>query len=246
MFKPETVSRKAWVVYVNYMILALLSGNQSTKCEGFRHNMKLALNDSRIFLEPHQIHLQTLVLLAVHGEDYAFPNLSWMLVGHACRQAEALGLHLPGGLEYEARQRRLSLFWMLFAIDKSCALAFGRPCFLLSATYADVPLPDLAYLTQFQPRDKGQCSAGGQVKSKVFRAHMFLARIELAKLIGRGFDLLNHSLMGQREDQLNADLREWHIRVNKMRGFYAPSYIDMLITLGFKGDPEQGKSLVGC
>lgn len=214
IFKPEGVSRKAWIVYINYMILAMLSEDQSTEAKGFRHNVKLALNDSKIFLEPHVVHLQTLILLAIHGEDYASPSLSWMLVGHACRQAEALGLHLSNGSDSETHQRRLSLFWMLFAVDKSCSLAFGRPCFLPSTTYAKVALPDLGHLTRFQPRSD---SADGRAKSSIFGAHMFLARMELARLEGDVLHLVNSEVLGTSRNQLRADLTEWHTRTNQVR-----------------------------
>ncbi|UZP44951.1 hypothetical protein NXS19_012763 [Fusarium pseudograminearum] len=213
IFKPEGVSRKAWIVYINYMILAMLSEDQSTQAKGFRHNVKLALNDSNIFLEPHLVHLQTLILLAIHGEDYASPSLSWMLVGHACRQAEALGLHLSNGSDFETHQRRLSLFWMLFAVDKSCSLAFGRQCFLPSTTYAKVALPDLGHLTRFQPRSD---SADRPPKSSIFGAHMFLARMELARLEGAVLHLVNSEVLGTSRNQLRADLTEWHTRTNQV------------------------------
>jgi hypothetical protein len=199
------------------MILAMLSEDQSTAAKGFRHNVKLALNDSRIFLEPHQVHLQTLILLAIHGEDYASPSLVWMLVGHACRQAEALGLHLSDDSDFETHQRRVSLFWMLFSVDKSCSLAFGRPCFLPPTTYAKVPLPDLGHLTRFQPRSDPGGGTNGQGESSVFGAHMFLTRMELSKLTGDVLDVSNIEAVRSNKDQLKADLTKWRSRTNQVR-----------------------------
>ncbi|KAM0249256.1 hypothetical protein ACHAP5_002908 [Fusarium lateritium] len=215
IFAPETVSRKAWVVYVNNMILAMLSDNETTKAQNFRQNMKLALNDSSIFLEPHESHLQALILLAIHGEDYSSPNLSWMLVGHACRQAEALGLQAFTNVDYETRQRRLSLFWLLFAVDKSCSLAFGRPCFLPSDAYSHVPLPDLGYLAKFEPRSDVAESGGSKRLPSMFGAHMFLARMELAKLTGGSYALSHRDEMAGKKGLLTAKLDEWHARTNK-------------------------------
>ncbi|KAF4960809.1 hypothetical protein FSARC_10361 [Fusarium sarcochroum] len=219
LFKPETVTRKAWVVYVNYMIVALLSGHEtdeSAKAEKYRHNMQLALNDSRIFLEPHEINLQALILLAIHGEDYASPNLSWMLVGHACRQAEALGLHAPTHPDYETRQRSLSLFWLLFAVDKSCSLAFGRSCFLPSTIYAQVPLPDSNYLTRFQPHSELGENTQANDKTSLFGAHLFLARMEFAKLTGSLLELLGPGYSLVTQEQLSAQLGVWFSRTNKL------------------------------
>ncbi|KAF5551851.1 fungal specific transcription factor domain-containing protein [Fusarium mexicanum] len=212
IFRPETVSKKAWVVYINYMIVAMLAHNEAVRAQKYRDNMKLALNDSRIFLEPQEVNLQALIMLAIHGEDYASPNQSWMLVGHACRQAEALRLHSPTEPEYKKRQRKLSLFWLLFAVDKSCALAFGRPCSLPSARYSHVPLPDLRYLTKFQPHIDSP-DAERRAQKLVFGGHMFLARIELAQMIGASLDSRH---IPETEDSLRKRLGDWFARTNKI------------------------------
>ncbi|KAF5557172.1 transcriptional regulatory [Fusarium phyllophilum] len=212
IFRPETVSKKAWVVYINYMILTMLAHNEFSRAQKYRNNMKLALDDSRIFLEPHEVNLQALIMLAIHGEDYASPNQSWMLVGHACRQAEALRLHAPSEPDHETGQRKFSLFWLLFAVDKSCALAFGRPCSLPSATYSHVPLPDLRYLTKFQPRNDSP-DADERAERSLFGCHMFLARIELAQMIGVSLDPRHTP---EPEDDLRERLGEWYTRTNKI------------------------------
>lgn len=100
------------------------------------------------------INVQALALLSIHGEDFAAPNVSSMLLAHACRQAEALGLHVRGAEgNFDDSQHRLCLFWMLFTLDKSCALAFGRPTFLPLALYRHVPLPDEQFTLNFRPHD---------------------------------------------------------------------------------------------
>lgn len=92
---------------------------------------------------------------ACHGEDdFASPNLSWMLVGQAYQQAKAISLHMPGNLggDEPSRQRRLCLFWSLYVADKSVSLAFGQPEFLEGSHYDDVPLPDESRLKMFLTR----------------------------------------------------------------------------------------------
>ncbi|KAH7172889.1 hypothetical protein DER46DRAFT_634412 [Fusarium sp. MPI-SDFR-AT-0072] len=215
IFRPDSVSRKAWVVYINYMILTMLRDNENAKAQKFRNNMKLGLNDSRIFLEPHEVNLQALIMLAIHGEDYASPNLSWMLVGHACRQAEALGLHITSTEDYVTTQRRLSLFWLLFAVDKSCALAFGRPCFLRSVIYHHIPLPDLEYLTRFKPRGDS-AHADERSEKSLFGGHMFLARIKLAKMIWNILDSHRPGHILETQQSLREHLGEWYTRTNKI------------------------------
>ncbi|KAF5241051.1 hypothetical protein FANTH_9268 [Fusarium anthophilum] len=156
IFSPETVSKKAWVVYINYMIVTMLAHNETVRAQKYRDNMKLALNDSRIFLEPHEVNLQALIMLAIHGEDFASPNQSWMLVGHACRQAEALRLFQP-----------------------------------------HVDSPD----------------AERRAQKSVFGGHMFLARIELAQIIGVSLD---GSHIPETEDGLRERLEEWYAQTDKV------------------------------
>ena len=226
MFDPANVRRKAWVVYVNYMILALVSADQQgddkgPEAEQFRRNMRLALNDSSIFLEPDELNVQALTLLAVHGEDFASPNLSWMLLGHACRQAEALGLHEPAHADDGSRQRRLCNFWLLFAVDKSCSLAFGRSSFFPSARYRHVPLPDFEYLRKFQPHKEP--TFGDQdprYGTSTFGAHHFLTRIELSMLIGSILDLSIPGVPTVSKEELAAQLDAWYRRSHQVCNFF--------------------------
>ncbi|KAJ5281836.1 hypothetical protein N7478_007208 [Penicillium angulare] len=154
LFEPEKVRERAWIVSFNYTLLAAISAPHDENEKILRHNSQLALNDSRIFLEPSLANIQALALLAVHGEDYASPNTSWMLLSHACRQAEALGLHIRKSKDtLDEWQHKLCLFWLLFTLDKSCALAFGRPAFLPLSLYQDVPIPDEAIISKFSPHD---------------------------------------------------------------------------------------------
>ncbi|KAK1458660.1 hypothetical protein CCUS01_09137 [Colletotrichum cuscutae] len=213
VFNPDKVSQKAWLVYFNYIMLAQVSPEKEDHGEEaarFRQNMRMALNDSRIFLEPRQVNVQALALLAVHGEDYASPNLSWMLVGHACRQAEALGLHLPTPRDVESYQRSLSMFWLLFVLDKSCALAFGRSPFLPMKLYQEVPLPDISYLLKFQPHlDSDFSSAPPAARPSEFGAHFFIRGIELARIMGSVVDTLATGSSPSSRETIKLQLEEW-------------------------------------
>ncbi|GKT88908.1 fungal specific transcription factor domain-containing protein [Colletotrichum tofieldiae] len=58
VFNPDKVVQKAWVVYYNYIMLAQASTeekSQGNQAENFRRNMRIALNDSSIFLEPRKL-----------------------------------------------------------------------------------------------------------------------------------------------------------------------------------------------
>ncbi|KAK1623784.1 hypothetical protein BDP81DRAFT_331258, partial [Colletotrichum phormii] len=214
VFSPEKVSHNAWLIYFNYIMLAQVSTEQQDygKLEAarFRQNMRIALNDSRIFLEPRQVNVQVLALLAVHGEDYASPNLSWMLVGHACRQVEALGLHVPMQSDLESYQRSLSMFWLLFVLDKSCDLAFGRSPFLPMNHYRDVPLPDFSHLLKFQPHlDSEFSSVPPSARPSKFGAHFFIKGIELAKTMGLVVDMLAPGSSTTSRDTIRLQLENW-------------------------------------
>ena len=204
VFEPRKVREKAWVVYINYLLLSTVTADVDKKAEAerFRHNTQLALNNSSIYLQPSVANIQALVLLAAHGEDYAAPNVSWMLLSHACRQAEVLSLHTPGHGNAEAYQQRLCRFWLLFVLDKSCSLTFGRPPFLSTAIYDSVPVPDYKYLLKFQPHRHGTFDSQ-QTSTRVskFGAHLLIRSFELARLMGRVSDALaaHDSLAAKRQ-----------------------------------------------
>ena len=174
-------------------------------------NARLALDDARIFLEPSEINVQTLMLLGLHGEDFASPNLSWMLVGHACRQAQALGLHLAGVGHLQDRnseaQRKLCVFWGLFSADKSCSLAFGRPCFLPTSVYEHVQPPNFRYLRNFRPHNKHGDSE--------FGAYHFINNIELSKITGLVLDFLSSRRSPSERNELKSTLDSWWLQSKK-------------------------------
>ncbi|KAL6797427.1 hypothetical protein GGI42DRAFT_362075 [Trichoderma sp. SZMC 28013] len=218
IFDPATVPQRAWIVYVNFILLTLLQNDnsQSDVVESLQKNTELALNDCRIFLEPSEINIQALLLLGCHGEQYASPNLSWMLVGHACRQAQALGLHVVGRGSYKYQQRQLALFWSLFSIDKSCSLAFGRPTLLPTTIYENVPLPDFQYLLGYHPHRSQPIVTQNGSSASTFGAHFFIQGMKLAKLTGAALSLLASPGNIADHQALAAKLRSWDSYTNEL------------------------------
>ncbi|KAJ5523373.1 hypothetical protein N7513_012917 [Penicillium frequentans] len=216
VFEPEKVREKAWVVSFNYVLLAGISTQHDEHEDKLRKNSQLALNDSQIFLEPSLANVQTLALLAVHGEDFAAPNMSWMLLSHACRQAEALGLHAKNSKDtFDEWQHKLCLFWMLFTLDKSCALAFGRPAFLPLSLYRHVPLPNKEFMQKFSPHDsKDIGSQQRNSQNSGFGALMFKHTIELAKLMSDVLDALGVGNSDQSKKKTRSRLEEWFSATN--------------------------------
>lgn len=209
LFDPSTVKQKAWVVFVNYLLLGMVSTEpgRSDEATKLRSNVHLALNDSSIFLTPSLVNVQTLALLAIHGEDFASPSQSWMLVGHACRQAEALALHEPASADSVAEQRRLSLFWLLFVIDKGCSLAFGRPPTLPTSTYGHTPGPTHQYLASHCPHLSEAYDSRSQYHISHFGARFYLSGFELSKLIGL---VLEAEDVKAEKRYLRQQLEEWY------------------------------------
>ncbi|KAM6476984.1 hypothetical protein HDV62DRAFT_383773 [Trichoderma sp. SZMC 28011] len=218
IFDPATVPQRAWIVYVNFILLTLLQNDssQSDVVESLQKNTEMALNDCRIFLEPSEINIQALLLLGCHGEQYASPNLSWMLVGHACRQAQALGLHVVGRGSYKYQQRQLALFWSLFSIDKSCSLAFGRPMLLPTAIYENVPLPDFQYLLGYHPHRSQPVVTQNGSSTSTFGAHFFIQGMKLAKLTGAALSLLASPGNIADHQALASKLRSWDSYTNEL------------------------------
>lgn len=217
IFDPESVRDHGWLIYVNFLLHSLCLGDpsQAQLASSLKHNTRLALDDAKLFLEPSGVNIQALMMLACHGEDYSSPNLSWMLMGHACQQAQAIGLHVPKEGDFGERQRQLALFWSLFAVDKSCSLAFGRPVFLPTTTYKDTPLPDFEYLKGYQPHRGGAPPSA----SSSFGAYFFHQKIELAKLTGNVLDSLGNAPLANKTMILLNELKEWDVETSKVCGY---------------------------
>lgn len=155
-----------------------------------RWNTWLALDDSNLFLEPCLPNILALLTIASHGEDFATPNLSWILVGHACRLAQAMNLHLPIIADEAVKKQRVLLFWSLFSTDKSVSLAFGRPSALSCSFYQHLPLPDPNHFTEFAPHLRSSKEKLHETPKSNFGAHFFVQTILLARIKGKVSDYL--------------------------------------------------------
>lgn len=213
MFEPFQAKQKGWVVFINYMLLGIVSAEQGKidQARRYRSNMRLALDNANIFLNPSLINIQTLATLAIHGEDFASPTQSWMLVGHACRHSEALALHIPARVATSEQQRRLCLFWLLFIIDKCCSLAFGRFPALPTSLYHNVPMPDYDYLACNPPHANSEAK---EPQTSHFGANFYLRGFELCKLVGWVLEAKLGSASLHEAFQLRERLDEWWQRTN--------------------------------
>lgn len=151
--QPQRIRNRAWLVMYYSIILSNISStepeNDTLKMK-LRANLWLALNDVRLLLEPSEINIQALTLLASHVEEFTTPSLSWMLMTNACRMLQALGVN-HRRLDAKTRERRTMMFWHLNLVDKGLALSLGRPPTFHRAMAREIPLPTLEQLLPFHP-----------------------------------------------------------------------------------------------
>ncbi|KAH8677966.1 hypothetical protein BX600DRAFT_141102 [Xylariales sp. PMI_506] len=213
IFDPNSVVESSWIVYVNYILLALAADRKAPPLaiQAFRSNVQLALCDSKIFLLPSTPNIQSLMLLATHGEEFATPNMSWMMLGHACHQAQALNLPVSRSEAYEERQRVLCAFWSLFIVEKSCSMAFGRPIFLATSLYRSVPKPDREYLEmRYCPHNPALLPMSHG--NNIFAPEFYHCTLEFALLTGSISEASSYPGQIDRLDVLRDSLHEWHTR----------------------------------
>ncbi|KAI5803346.1 fungal-specific transcription factor domain-containing protein [Peziza echinospora] len=169
---------------LGYYVLALdLTG---TSPQEYQAELKLkrrmaknawaSFKDLRIFLTPGIPHVQALMMMGIIAQDTSRPGLCWMLICQACRLAQAMGLHRridperTANLSSDDITNRISLFWMLYVLDKSFSLSFGRTsCF--QDFDCDVELPP----TTDKPFLNGSVS-------NCFEPNHFRAMVEMARL----------------------------------------------------------------
>lgn len=150
--RPQQVRDRAWLIIYYSIILGIISStdpkDESTKAK-LRCNLWVALNDARLLLEPSELNIQALIVLAVDVEEFTKPSLCWMLVTNACRMLQALGVN-HRRFDTQTRERRVVMFWHMNLVDIGLALIFGRSPTFHRGMAGEVPLPTLDQLLPFQ------------------------------------------------------------------------------------------------
>lgn len=165
---------------------------------GVQWNTWLLLDDASIFLEPSEVSIQALVLVATHGQEISTPSLCWTLISQACQMAQNLALHLPtpnAPKNSEAYSQRICVFWSLFILDKSVSLSFGRPPLLPGYLYKGVPPLDPAELAKYRPHEKLEKHEA--LPSESFGSFYIMRSKELANIQG---DIQDTFYRGGRSD----------------------------------------------
>lgn len=197
MFEPSTVNERGWLLLFNARLsidFALEEPSNTRVTRGLQWNIWTLIEDSSIFLEPSEVKILAICMIAAHTQEVMPPNLCWNLISHACRMAQSLSLHLPHGyapLGSEANIQRNLLFWGVFMLDKSLSFAFGRPPFLPSHLYKNVPPPDHANLAKFRPHRVGSLGSESFAAEIDEFGRLYIAQgREIAKVGGQILDAL--------------------------------------------------------
>ena len=88
--------------------------------------------------------LQALLLMGQYLQSTEWPRRCWVVVGHAIRTAQALGLHIPATTEQLSQQDRelMRRLWHgCIFFDRMVSMTLGRPVVVSQADARAVPLP---------------------------------------------------------------------------------------------------------
>ncbi|KAF1990516.1 hypothetical protein K402DRAFT_401334 [Aulographum hederae CBS 113979] len=96
-FEPTSVPR-GWVLLF-YVLSATSSAMKTPEYATMRTslcwNTWMALDNGSLFLEPSEVNIQALFALAIHGDSFATPSMSWNLISHGVSLAFGRPAMLP-------------------------------------------------------------------------------------------------------------------------------------------------------
>ncbi|KAF2651823.1 hypothetical protein K491DRAFT_76481 [Lophiostoma macrostomum CBS 122681] len=208
--QPHLIQDRAWVLMYYSMVLSQVSNKDSDRHsikKKLRRNIWLTLHDARLLLEPSELHITALTLLACNAEEFTTPSLCWMLAATACRMLQALGINQKR-LDPETRQRRKMMFWHLNLLDKGLSIIFGRPPTFHRAMAKEIGMPSLEQLMASQPRGM---SSGAP---RLFGTHYFHQRLLLTQVMGDVWNCLYEDAEPdvQRIERVSRDVDGWYQR----------------------------------
>ncbi|KAH8594957.1 hypothetical protein B0O99DRAFT_167894 [Bisporella sp. PMI_857] len=246
-FEPAAVKERGWLLLFNAFLsgaMKRLQPPESTRLiQGLQWNTWMVLEDSSIILDPSELNIQALIVVATHGQEISSLSLCWTLISQACSMAQTLAIHVPthrAPLGSDVYLQRNCLFWALFIIDKSLSLSFGRPPRLPGYMYKHVPVPDAGQIAhmfrrqEFNLRMVSDWELG--TSDKIWMDEfgvMYVNQIrELAKLQGEVSDTLNAGISDSEcLDKLKEGLDQWMEIVIKMKAKFG--------TCSSKGSSEE-------
>jgi hypothetical protein len=62
--------------------MTFINPSNTTLIRGLQRNIWMLIEDSSIFLEPSEITIQAIIILATHSEEITTPGLCWTMISH--------------------------------------------------------------------------------------------------------------------------------------------------------------------
>lgn len=213
--RPHLIQERAWLV-IYYTIILDTVTSKSLK-EKLRRNLRLALSDVGVLLEPTELNIHALVFVLSQASEFTGPSLSWMLATNACRMIQALGVN-QRSLDTQTRERRLMTFWHLNLLDKGLAIIFGRTPTFHRQMVTEIGLPKLEQIQPFKRHHTSNGSPG------FFGAHYMYQKILLSHLMDDIWDCLYGEAKTDqiRIERANNSLKSWHEEAKRVGRAAAP------------------------
>ncbi|KAF5720950.1 hypothetical protein FMUND_3853 [Fusarium mundagurra] len=92
-----------------------------------RDNLEAAMNKFNVLAPPSLENVEAFLLGAIYAIEVSQPMLAWQLVSGAGGICQTLGWHQLVPNSDSTTDRKISLFWLTYLLDKGLSLRLGRP-----------------------------------------------------------------------------------------------------------------------
>ncbi|KAJ4128739.1 hypothetical protein NW765_013130 [Fusarium oxysporum] len=92
-----------------------------------RGNLETAMNKFNVLAPPSLENAEAFLLGAIYAIEVSQPMLAWQLVSGAGGICQTLGWHQLVPNSDSTTDRKISLFWLTYLLDKGLSLRLGRP-----------------------------------------------------------------------------------------------------------------------
>ncbi|KAF5965579.1 C6 transcription factor [Fusarium bulbicola] len=92
-----------------------------------RDNLETAMNKFNVLASPSLENVEAFLLGAIYAIEVSQPMVAWQLVSAAVGICQTLGWHQLVPNNDRTTDRKVSLFWLTYLLDKGLSLRLGRP-----------------------------------------------------------------------------------------------------------------------
>ncbi|KAI1030746.1 hypothetical protein LB503_013024 [Fusarium chuoi] len=97
------------------------------------------MNKFSVLAPPSLENVEAFLLGAIYAIEVSQPMLAWQLVSSAAGTCQTLGWHQLVPHSDSTTDRKISLFWLTYLLDKGLSLRLGRPAVIHDA---EITLPE--------------------------------------------------------------------------------------------------------